>query len=562
MKRKLLPNYVIGTITVLLFVCLSFNSMWIMSWYPTESEHQQTVPDPEPDQDSEVKYGGIWMEYLGFTPVTKDPAQATSVEESRLAALIYSRLTRLTPEGTIEGDLARNWEVKNDGLKYRFHLRREVTFSNGQPLNADDVIFSFLRLLSPDTDSPRAWVLKDVLGAEQYNSGKSNEVAGFQAEDPYTITITLNRPRSSFLSLLAMPAASIVSRRVAMIGQQDTTVEAPGGKTGFQPIGSGPVVLTDFFDGEYIELDARDDYHLGRPYLDGIRYELDKSRQQVKEMFEKGRLSVINIPAELKEKYGSANFQIMTAEKPAVYYLGFNNQNPPLSDAKVRKAINYAIPKGQLLESVIPGGFSPAAGAIPPQLPGHNTDLTGYPYDQQKAKQILREFGYSNGLELRLLRGGSARAQQITDKIADYLSEVGINVNIATLETNELFEMLDTSEDYDMFYLSWWADFPDPESFLYPLFHSDNLGGAGNRTEFSCSEVDVILDAARKIAHRSTERFQLYQQAEQIISKQAPWVPLYYPVRHQSVQSFVKGYRAGGTYLMTDMTEVWYDDTP
>ncbi|MFO8061055.1 MAG: ABC transporter substrate-binding protein, partial [Bacillota bacterium] len=239
--------------TAVLLLLSGCTSAWVSSWRP---EAREWVPEPEEEDEVQIEgeYGGLWMEVLGTMPHTLDPAQIVTLDEGRLAALLYNGLVRCGRDMTPEPDLARSWEVKRNGLQYTFHLREDVTFSNGHRFTADDVLFSFLRLLSPQTGSPRAWILEDILGARQYSAGESNEVAGIEVKDQYTVSITLEQPRATFLNLLATPAAFILNRETVETYETVTVSRSDGGVSGFHPVGTGPFSVTEYREGEHLQL--------------------------------------------------------------------------------------------------------------------------------------------------------------------------------------------------------------------------------------------------------------------------------------------------------------------
>lgn len=528
---------------------------WVRSW--RGSAVQMEVPEPE-DEDElliEGEYGGLWIETLGTMPHTLDPAQMVTLDEGRVAALLYNGLVRYDVDGTPLADLAENWEVHRDGLQYTFELRRDVTFSNGHRFTADDVIFSFLRLLCPQTESPRAWVLGDILGAEQYHTGQSNEVAGIVAEDEYTVTITLEQPRATFLSLLATTAAFILNRETVTTYETTSADAVAGGIPGFHPVGTGPFSISEYGEGEYLKLARRSDYHGSGPFLDGIRFEIGIDQMTAREMFSDGRLSITSIRPEEADQIET---QVLQSPELAVFYLGLNNNRGPTEDVRVRQAINYALDTSSLLEEIMPGAFAPAAGSIPPGIAGYGGQRTGFGHNPAKAQELLDEAGYTGSIDLEMIRGSASSVQQITDAIAEQLSEVNLEIEMVTAEPGQTFNLLSGSTDYDLFYLSWWADFPDAENFLRPLFHSEKWGDAGNRTLFSCPETDVLLDKARSVYDRD-RRLEIYAEIEELVFSQAPWVPLYFPVSHQALQPFVRGYELGGVYASQKMTTVWFD---
>ncbi len=542
-------------LTVTLLLLSGCASAWVRSWRGSVAEGEIAEPDDAEELLIEGEYGGLWMQTLGSMPRTLDPAQIITLDEGRVATLLYNGLVRCDGEAAPVPDLAEGWEVRRNGLQYTFELRRDVTFSNGHRFTADDVVFSFLRLLSPQTGSPRAWVLGDILGAQQYHAGESNEVAGIVVEDEYTVTITLQQPRATFLNLLATPAAFILNRETVMTYEAVTGDRSDGGIPGFHPVGTGPFSISEYREGEHLKLARRSDYHGPGPFLDGIRFEIGIDGAKARDMFADGRLSITAIGPEEAEQIHA---QVLQSVEPAVFYLGLNNNRGPTEDLRVRQAINYAVDSESLLAQIIPGAFLPARGSVPPGIAGHNAQLVGFGYDPGRARELLDEAGYTDPITLNMIRGSAAGVHQITDAIAGQLSDLDIEIEMVTAEPGQIFNLLSDSTDHDLFYLSWWADFPDAENFLRPLFHSSKWEEAGNRVMFSSPEVDVLLDKAGEIGEPG-RRLELLAEIEERVFSEAPWVPLYFPVTHWALQPFVRGYEAGGVYPGQKMTTVWFD---
>lgn len=552
MSRRVLALIVILMVTALLVSgCLS---EWVQSWRGSTDE-DLLPPPPEQVQDMPHREsGGVWMEVLGAEPGSLDPAYVVTLDEGRVASTIYSGLVRHSTGGTILPDLAETWEVHRNGLQFTFHLRRDVTFSNGRHFTAEDVLFSFMRLLSPQTQSPRAWVLEDILGARQYMAGDSNQVAGLAAEDEYTVMVTLEEPRADFLHRLTMPAAFILNRET--VETYKTMTNSAGGVPGFFPVGTGPFHIEDHREGEYLQLARNHAYHGPGPYLDALRFILGVDAATARTMFADGQLSTVRVsPSEADDM----SIDVLQSVQPAVYYLGLNNQDGPTDDLRVRQALNMAVDREQVLESIIPGGHVLANGSIPPSVAGHNPDLEGFPHDPDRAQELLSEAGHSGGLDMELVRGSSSQVVDITDALVKQLAESSIHVDPITAGAGELFALLSDGDDIDSFYLSWWADYPDPGNFLFPLFHSSNWGDAGNRVRFSDQQVDTLLEACAATVQDDEKRHQMYSEIEELIFSQAPWIPLYFPVTFRAVQPFVREYPSEGVYTSRRLDTVWFD---
>jgi len=532
---------------------------WVRSWRGEVSTPGQTPGSGEPEPDGQ--YGGMWLESLSRDPTSLDPAHAVALVEGRLVSLLYNGLVRCDENGSIVPDLAEEWQVDAQGLKYTFKLRQDVSFHNGQPFDAEDVEFTFRRLLSPATGSARSWVLLPLLGAAQYREGASNEIAGLRVEDRYTLTLVLQEPCAHFLSLLAMPAAYILDGDTTRSNETPALREAAGGVSGFKPIGTGPFMLADYLPGEEIRLTAKTDYHGIGPFLDGIVFYLGLDSDQEMRRFQEGQLTVIELDAAAADSLNcDARYQgcVLESTQPAVYYVGLNCSRDPLADVRLRRAINSAVDRETLLGALLPGEYTLAQGSIPPGVPAYDAGMQGRPYDPAKAKALIQEAGYTGGKALGFVHTEAPLADSLASGIAKQLAQVKLDIRDETVSSQEFYSRVGEQGDFDLFFLSWWGDYSDPENFLYPLFHSTNWGSSGNRVRYSNPEVDGLLDTAARMAADEKGRLDLYAQAHEIIFSEAPWIPLYHPVRHSAVQPFVSNYRLDSVYSAVKMNEVWF----
>lgn len=502
-------------------------------------------------QRPEGVMGGMWEEAISRDPHTLDPAHGVTLLDSRLITLLFNGLVALTPGGKLVPDLAARWEMDDDGLTYTFTLRDGVKFHSGKPVTAQDVVFSFTRLLAPETASPRAWVLFPIAGAQAYHTGLAEEVAGLEALDEKTVRITLEQPLAQFLHRLTMPAAAVVDGTAL----QSLTGDAAGSA------GTGPFRLERWERGRELVFTANHDYHWQRPYLDGIRWHIMPDRADMLQAFSEGRLHAADLtPGELRYLTDSMGWSgpLQKVTLPAVYYLALNNQAPPLSDPLARMAIHLAIDRDDLLRRWLPRGYVPAQGAIPPGIPGHNPDRRLPGYDPLQARQLLTQAGLGNGFTLTITQTPSAAFQQLGRELEEMLGKVGIQVELRTLSSKEFYEAIDRGEA-QAFIISWYADYPDGENFLYPLFHSSNWGAAGNRARFASPEVDLLLTEIHGVQDEE-RRVDLYRQVEDAVFKALPWVPLFHPVRYHVTQPQVKNYRPVGYYQGQRLWSVWLEE--
>jgi peptide/nickel transport system substrate-binding protein/oligopeptide transport system substrate-binding protein len=474
---------------------------------------------------------------LSANPTTLDPALITDVTGGLIAAKLFNGLVRFNDRLEIVPDIAGSWKISSDHRTYLFTLRKGFTFSNGREVTARDFQYSFERVLDPATKAPITWVLDRIEGAKDLIAGRNPHASGIRVIDDRTLSITLERPFGPFLSLLGMTTAYAVPRE---------DVARLGADFGSHPSGSGPYVLTEWKHGQSISLTARGDSVEGRPRLAGIIYRVIPEDLTAVMEFETGGLDALLIPASEFRRYTTdPKWRGRIFGKPGLncYYLGLNCSRPPFSDVKVRQAVNMAIDRKHLLETVYEKRGVLAAGAVPPALWKFGQgpkDTDGYRYDPEEAKRRVSEAGLE-GKRIRIYISAEPEVLDLIEVIQQYLNRVGLKADIVQLDWSAYKEALNKGEA-DAFWLSWWADYPDPENFFYPMFHSANRGPAGNRTWFLDGTVDRLIEQAQSTVDER-DRYRLYRQVNERVVQEAPWVFMWHRSDFFVVQPRVQDFR-------------------
>ncbi len=466
-------------------------------------------------------------------PTTLDPAYVVDVPGGALAAKLYNGLVRFDRDGRIVPDLAERWEISEDGRTYRFQLREGVAFDNGREATADDFVYSFRRLLDPEVNSPRFWLLESVKGASEFREEKTDAVSGLRAEGSSVLEIELEEPSSLFLDYLAMPNAAVVPKEA---------VEKWGPSFADHPVGTGPFRLKEWRHNNRLILEKRPAYFEGEPRLAGVLYRVIPEDLTAAVEFEQGSLDILEVPRAEFGKYSSREpYRGWLRDRVGlnIYYLGFNCRQAPFDDYRIRRAFNYAIDRRKIIKVLLEGRAVPARGPVPPRLLSPRGE--GYRYDPAKARQLLAERGVGLPLKVRFLFKSDREVLSIAEVIQDYLKQVGIEAVLVQREWSSFKEAVDDG-DFDLFYLSWWGDYPDAENFLYPTFHSDNWGAGGNRTRFADPQVDAVLDRTRLVTDPAARR-KLLANVQKRVVRLAPWVFLWYKKEYVIVRPRVKGFR-------------------
>lgn len=474
-----------------------------------------------PVQAVEPRYGGTLIHGRGGDSVGLDPAHETDGESLNVARNIFDTLVRYKEESTeIEPALATSWEVSPDGLAYTFKLRQGVKFHDGTLFSAEAVVLSFDRQLNPDKYPE----LKDT-GPYKYWLGMSmgDIVQSVEAVDEFTVKFTLKRREAPFLANLGMHFASIVSPTALKKLTVDFTRN---------PVGTGPFKFVEWIKDDRIVLEANSEYWDGRPYLDRLIFRSIPDNTTRLFELQAGTIDVMVFPnpEDVPLIEADPGFKVLRQPGMNVGYLAMHTGKKPFDDVRVRQAINHAINKKAIVDTIYEGLGTIAKNPLPPVVWGYNDQIQDYEYNPDKAKALLKEAGYSNGFKTTLWampvpRPYNPNGQKVAEVIQADLQKVGIQARIISYEWGTYLEKTDHGE-HDMALLGWTGDNGDPDNFLYVLLDKDNAKvPATNIAFYKNDQVHDLLIQAKE-TFDPKEREKLYQEAQIIIHQDAPWVPL------------------------------------
>ena len=488
--------------------------------------------DPKPERDL-----SRYLVSVEDEPDTVD-FQCTSIHYT-IAQNVFDRLTETENDGQILPALARSWEISEDGRVYTFHLRENVTFSNGSALTASDVQYTFERLLT-HPDSCNRDIADEIEGAEALEKGEADHLAGFHVLSDLDFTITLESPFQAFLACLSMPGASILDR--------ETTEEAGDrfGKTPEWTIGTGSFILKEWIPGEGMLLEANKNCWQGAPACEGLDLRFITDSKELRRMFDNGEIDLLD----LDEVGNTAEFylhgdtyqdRLFSVPRIGITYIALNETIAPLNDQRVRKAMQLALNRPMLLMAVYGGRGSVENGIYPHGLYGFNPELAEIPCDPEKAGELLAEAGMPDGFDLTVsVNSSSTRWEMSVLRLAASMWEkIGIRTTISVLEESE-FMRLRKSGQLACYTALWTADFNDPDNFIYTFF-----GDRENTTFRSlCYPREDVMERvrqARTIADPE-ERIREYQELEKlIVQEEAAWIPLYSRLRYYVTSERLKG---------------------
>lgn len=479
--------------------------------------------------------------------LTDDPGTADvqlTTDQYGIPLNIFDRLVEVqtTEPGKSEivPGLADSWDVSQDGLVYTFHLKKDVKFHNGEILKADDVLFTFDRMLDPKTKALNTDFLDMIAGAEDRMNGKADSVKGLKVIDDNTIQITLEKPFAPFIANLATPACSIYNRKA--------TTEA-GDQFGLDPaktIGTGPFVFKSWKINDTCNLVANKDYFKGAPKIDGVEFKIVPDAETQRMLFETGKLDIFdcdNARSQIPYFEGNAKWknQIVSGPRVGVYYYALNENIKPLGDVRVRKALQLAIDRKTLVDKMYDGKGKVANGIMAPGLLGYNPNLEEIKYDPEKAKSLLKEAGYPNGFNMEIAQvTDSPSTLQINETVQAMLAQIGVKVKITQMDSASYFATRKQGK-LPSYESDWSADYNDPDNFIYTFFSEKN--SVSRSYNYKNKDVFAKLEKARTMVNQE-ERLKLYQELEKtIVTEDAAWIPLFSLDHLFVVQPRVKNFK-------------------
>lgn len=459
---------------------------------------------------------------------------------------IYDRLIRFEQGGTqLRPSLAQQWTVSNDGLTYMFSLRRGVkwhsndSFKPTRAFNADDVLFTLQRQWKPE--HPYHGITHSKYPYFE-SLGLSKLLKSIQKVDDYTVKIVLTEPDATFLSSLAMQWAAIQSQEYAQAMLNMRTPE----RFDQQPIGSGPFQFESYLAGREVVFRAFDDYWEGRSKLDRLVFSITPDASQRWHKIKDGRCHVMPYPnpAELPLMRQTNGVVVLEQTGVNIGYMAYNTSKKPFDDVRVRRALNMAINTRKILRQVYKHTALPATNPFPPIQWGYNRHISDDVYAPNRAKLLLKEAGFPDGLSVDLWAMDVQRPYMpngvaVAKLIQEDLAEVGVRVNIKTYDWSEYTQRLRAGE-HDMALYGWTGDNGDPDNFLNSLLSCDAING-NNLARFCNASYEALVKKA-KATSDVMERIDLYAQAQVIFKDQAPWLTIAHANQYKIVRSEVKGF--------------------
>ena len=440
-----------------------------------------------------------------------DPQVGVDSPSATLNRHIYNGLVKIDENREVVGDLAESFEMVDDKT-YKFKLREGVKFHNGEELKASDVKFSLERAKT----MPKAM-------------SNASAIDHVSVEGDYDLTIHLSRPYPSLLYVLNDTSMKILSEKA---------VTEAGETYGEEPIGTGPFMFKEWVPNDHWTLVRFDDYFDGPATATSITNRIIPEGSARTIALETGEIDVILTVDPVDAANVEANDELVLESWPSasVEFMAFNTTKKGLDDVRVRQAITYAMNRQEFVDTIVEGRGEVASSFIAKTLPGWNEEVQPYPQDLEKAKELLAEAGYGDGLDLKMYVSGDVRKV-----VQAQLAQIGVNVDINVYEWGAFQDAINAGE-HELLILGWTNTTCDPEYSVTPLFHSKNCGMNGNRAYLRDEKVDEMIDAASMETDRE-KRLQTYRDLQVRLNELCPWVPLYYKSNMVGRRADLKGFQ-------------------
>ena len=482
--------------------------------------------------------------------ISLDPAKAFEFSGVGIINQVYDKLLDF-PAGKFdkaELSLAESWNVSDDGTKWTFKLKEGVKFHSGNEVTAEDVVYSFKRVV----------YLKDQPAFILLQFGITED--SIKAVDKYTVEITLDKRYAGglFFSCLAAGVASIVDSKVVAQHEQKTD-KYPDGDRGLtwlsrNSAGSGPFILRQWEKNDRVVLDAYSTHFNHKPKLKRVVIkeivEATSRRLQV----EKGDLDIAYemFPDQVKELEKNADIEIAKIAALQIWYIGINVKEGPLADNRVRKAIRYAIDYNGIINDIMAGAGVPTNTFIPKGFAGFEDKII-YKTDIEKAKALMKEAGYADGFEIGMNHGDQTPNPEVAQVLQNSLARIGIKVKLHKLVSAQLWPTY-RAQKHELILARWGPDYIDPHTNAQP-FADYKAKQLAWRNVFYNEKTSGLIQKAG-VEMDNNKRIALYQQANQIIQEEGPYAFLFQPLYQHAVRKNVVDFYAAPTFSLWKLYSV------
>jgi len=438
-------------------------------------------------------------------------------------------LVRLDAKHTAAPATAEKWEVSADGKTYTFHLRKNAKWSDGSPVTAGDFVYGWTQLLTPATASPAAFLLYDIVGAQDFNAGKAqSDALGVRALDPHTLQVTLNAPSLSFLNILTNPGFAPVNQKVAQANPKWHTEAA-------SYVSNGPFMLKQWEHASSMRFEKNPNYwDKDAVKLDAVDWVMINDLNTSYQMFRTGELDATPspLPAALYEKVKDSK-EFMTVPQAGVYFYRFNTKMPPFQNADIRRAFALAVNRQDIVDYVVKQGRKAADAFVSPGFTGpdgkdfYETSNGFVKTDATQAKALLKKGmeaeKYTTLPPVTLSHINNPDDRKIAQALqAMFKDNLGIDVQLQAIES-KVFYTQQRGGKLQFSRSSFTNDYADPYNALESFVSSSSM----NRTGWSNGQYDTLIKTARNETD-AARRWELLQKSQQVLFADMPIFPLFF----------------------------------
>ena len=434
--------------------------------------------------------------------------------------------------------LAESWDISDDGLEYTFHLRQGVKFHNGNDFTAEDVAYTFHRMLTVEGGVNTEFI-DQIKGADELLAGETDTLEGVEVVDDYTIKVTLKEPFAGFLASISSPGVSIYDSEAT---------EAAGDQFGMDPavtVGTGPFEFSSWSFNNQLVLTRNEDYWKGASGLPGVVIKIIPDTETQSMMFESGELDILDLDyaADSVDRFTETYpDQIVQGPRVGIVYFTMNFNKEPFQDVRVRKAVQMSIDRQAILDALYRGRGQVEQGIFPHGLIGFNPDQEEIKYDPEAAKALLAEAGYADGFDMEIAADSSASdtMTMALEIVSDQLAEVGIRAEIKNYDESTWLETRKSGE-LGSFMSTWSADYNDPDNFIYTFFGNEEKTRIRS-INYPDTEVMERVAKARTIVNEDERLAEYKALEEKLIHEDAAWVPMFSRLHLFAVSKRVQGF--------------------
>ena len=461
---------------------------------PTNTPSDPTTQTPNEKLRTDIVLG------VGGDAVSLDPHNAADTSSGAVIMAIYDTLIKTDKDGNLMPGIAETWE-QTSPTSYVFNLRKNVKFHNGDALTSKDIVYSLTRQMN----SPKVKTLME-------------NVSEVKAIDEYTVEVTTSVPHAPFLMNLTSYSSAIVSEKAV------TEAESKGGTYGLKPVGTGRMVFQEWRQNDKIVVSRFEDYFLPLGRTTSITWRVIPEQTSLTIALENSEIDFLGLVQAVDVSRVKANDKLRYVEAPnaGLSYVGFNMLVKPLDDVRVRQALCYAMNREDILDVILEGYGNIATSIFTSVSPVFNDKINPYPYDLEKAKELLAAAGYADGFQIKIATNNEER-NRIAQLLQAEYAKIGVTLEIEVLEWGAFLESI-SGKTHEMF-ISGAASTMNPDAMMSPMFHSKSPAASGNRSWYANPEMDRLIEEAR-MESDADKRKELYFTMQEMIIDEAVISPL------------------------------------